>query len=96
MITEQIGGFGSPAEYERLERMLEAAVADGVVVGVLLNPDYQRGRISGGRWFRDVSSGEVWRLVPPDFPFRGSWEPVPITLPRHETPAHCFCQRRRL
>lgn len=28
------------------------------------------------KWFRKVDTGEIWRLVEPDFPFRGCWEPV--------------------
>src|SRR3954471_7136319 len=25
-------------------------------------------------WYREVRTGEVWRLVTPDAPFRGTWE----------------------
>lgn len=28
------------------------------------------------RWYRNTSTGEVWRLVDPDGPFRGVWERV--------------------
>ena len=39
-------------------------------------PLYGKGMIYGGRWFRDVETGAVWRLVAPDPPSRGLWEPV--------------------
>jgi hypothetical protein len=32
--------------------------------------------ISGGRWFEDAETKEIWRLIPPDFPFRGLFEKV--------------------
>ncbi len=32
--------------------------------------------IYGGRWFQDIETGAIWRLVQPDPPFRGLWEPV--------------------
>jgi hypothetical protein len=28
------------------------------------------------RWYRNTATGEVWRLVEPDGPFRGEWERV--------------------
>lgn len=28
------------------------------------------------RWFEDYASNEVWRLVPPDFPFKGFFQHV--------------------
>jgi len=70
----EIHGFESPGEYERFNRWLDALIADGscierscVKVGV--DEKYVRREIA-------FSSGEVWRLEPPDFPFRGSWQPL--------------------
>ena len=28
------------------------------------------------KWFKCKESNEVWRLVSPDFPFSGLWEPL--------------------
>ena len=28
------------------------------------------------RWYRNTETGEVWRLVEPDYPFQGVWERV--------------------
>lgn len=73
---EQIHGFASPGEYQRFIRYIEAQVNEGYAEEVLPDPRYGPGEIYGGRWFRHLESGQVWRLVPPDFPFRGVWEPV--------------------
>lgn len=73
---EEIHGFSSPDEYRRfvchIEQELDAAIVEE------LPPDmnYGQGEIYGGRWLRHTASGRVWRLVPPDFPFRGLWEPL--------------------
>jgi hypothetical protein len=32
--------------------------------------------INRDRWFADRSSGDIWSLVPPDFPFKGFFEKV--------------------
>lgn len=72
----EIHGFDSPAEYSRFVDYLERQVSIGVSAEVPVDPEYGAGQIFGGRWFRHNESGEVWRLVEPDFPFRGLWERV--------------------
>lgn len=73
---EEIHGFQSPSEYGRFVQYLEGQIIDGYIEEIAANPAYGRGEIYGGRWFRNLQTGEIWRLVPPDFPFRGMWEPV--------------------
>ena len=73
---EEIHGFSSPSEYERFVRYIEGQVSAGNAREVDVDSDYGRGEIYGGRWFEDAETGAVWRLVPPDYPFRGLWEPV--------------------
>lgn len=75
-VWEEIRGFASPGEYERFVRYIEGQVAAGQAEEIAVDPNYGRGEIYGGRWFRDLDSSQVWRLVPPDFPFTGLWEPV--------------------
>lgn len=72
----EIHGFESPAEYSRFVDFVERQVSLGVSVEVSVDPGYGVGQIYGGRWFRHNESGEIWRLVEPDFPFRGVWERV--------------------
>jgi len=76
LVWEEIHGFTSPGEYTRFVRYLEGQVAAGQALEVPVDLDYGSGEIYGGRWFQDVETGSVWRLIPPDPPFRGLWEPV--------------------
>jgi hypothetical protein len=73
---EEIHGFQSPGEFKKFVRYIESQVSSGEAKEVNPDPDYRKGEIYGGRWFKDLKTGEVWRLVPPDIPFKGLWEPV--------------------
>jgi hypothetical protein len=75
---EEIHGFQSPAEYRRFIQYIEGQVQAGHAIELSPLDDHQKGLISGGRWFQDTESSEIWRLIPPDFPFRGVWESVEI------------------
>lgn len=75
-VWEEIHGFESLGEYNRFYQYIEAQVKAGYVRETEPDPDYDYGEIYGGRWFEDIDSGEVWRLIEPDFPFKGLWEPV--------------------
>lgn len=72
----EIDGFTSPGEYDRFCAYLQRQVNAGIAKEVPADPDYERGRIFGGVWYQDLTTGETWRLIPPDFPFRGLWEKV--------------------
>lgn len=72
----EIDGFVSPGEYERFCAYLQGQVDAGIARQVPADPDYTRSEVSGGAWYQDRQTGEIWRLVPPDFPFRGLWEKV--------------------
>lgn len=72
----EIHGFTSPGEFDRFVEYLRTQVRSGVAEVTDANPEYGRGEIFGGSWYRHVASGEVWRLVPPDPPFSGLWERV--------------------
>lgn len=76
---EEIHGFQSPGEYRRFVVYLEKVVGEGHVVEVPGDPNYGPGKLFGGQWFKDLESGEVWRLIPPDPPFLGLWERVEPT-----------------
>lgn len=75
-VWEEIHGFASPGEFSRFVQYIDGQVRTGHARELVPDPNYGRGEIFGGRWFEDVESGEVWRLVPPDIPFKGLWEPV--------------------
>jgi hypothetical protein len=76
MHLEQIPGFASLREYQRFVVSIEEHIKAGSIQEIAAEKDYHRGEIYGGRWFEHLRSGEVWRLVEPDFPFKGLWERV--------------------
>ena len=75
-LWEEIHGFISPGEYDKFLRYIEGQVKAGYAIELEPDSNYGKGQIYGGRWFEDVESGEVWRLIQPDFPFKGLWEPI--------------------
>jgi hypothetical protein len=76
MKYDPIAGFVLPGEYERFVKFIEGQAAAGQVVELAPDPEYNKACVYGGRWFRDIENDETWRLVPPDFPFRGLWERI--------------------
>ena len=76
LTSNEIHGFESPGEYDRFVAYVQDSLTSGDLEEITPDPDYGPGLIYGGRWFRDKHTGNIWRLVPPDFPFRGLWEPV--------------------
>lgn len=75
---EEIHGFQSPGEFDKFLRYIESYVSSGEVEEVSPDLNYGKGEIYGGRWFKNLETGKVWRLIPPDIPFKGLWEPVEI------------------
>jgi hypothetical protein len=73
---EEIHAFSTPGEYRRFVEYIQRQVALGQAEEVPVDPSYDPGERSGGRCFRDLGSGEVWRLIPPDPPFYGVWGEV--------------------
>lgn len=72
---EAIHGFESPGEFARFCAWIEAQVDAGLVEHVPVR-EPSSDLIFGleERWYRCNASGEVWRLVAPEPPFRGFWE----------------------
>jgi len=74
---EAIHGFVTPGEFKRfcswIESQIVAGMAEEIPVG-RINMAMPAGFEE--RWFKCCTSGEVWRRVTPEFPFRGLWEPV--------------------
>ncbi len=74
---EPIGGFTSRLEYERFVRWLDEQLADGRAVEEPVGtPRYAGGTAFAERWLRQPGARGPWRLVEPDAPFRGVFEPV--------------------
>lgn len=74
---DAIHGFVSPGEYERfllwLSAQVDAEVAETVQV---TNPSADLIYGVEERWYRCKASGQTWRLVSPQAPYRGAWEPI--------------------
>lgn len=79
-VWEEIHGFVSPGEYESFRAYVERQVAADAAREHAADPKYEKGKICGGRWFQDVETNQTWRLIPPDFPFKGLWERVDLDL----------------
>lgn len=70
----EIHGFESPSEYERFSSWLDGVIASGGCIeksqGLTVD------QLKYGCREIQFQNGETWRLDPPDFPFRGSWQPM--------------------
>jgi hypothetical protein len=73
---DEIHGFQTPGEFNRFVGFLKSQVKSGCLQEIAADPAYAKGELVGGRWFREIKSGKVWRLIDPDPPFRGLWEMV--------------------
>jgi hypothetical protein len=74
---EEIHGFSSKSEYDRFQVWLDSQIAEGMVASVPVTAP-GKGLIFGlsERWFQCLGTGQIWRLVAPEFPFKGLWEPT--------------------
>ncbi len=75
-IWREIHGFNSPYEFNKFIFLIEDMVAKKTVEEIAIDLEYSKGEIYGGRWFINKANGEKWRLVSPDFPFKGLWEKI--------------------
>ena len=73
---ERISDFVDRAEFDRCVEWLEGQVAAGVATAVPVTRRYVGATVLPERWYRRERSAKVWRLVWPDPPFRGVFEPV--------------------
>ncbi|WCK02613.1 hypothetical protein [Agrobacterium tumefaciens] len=71
----EIHGFGSPSEYERFSRWLDAVITSGACIEK--SQGLADDELKQGCCKIQFQNGQTWRLDPPDFPFRGSWQPIP-------------------
>ena len=68
--------FNSWRDFEEVTRMIAEAVSRGFVdeVPVLKIREVPRTE----NWYRDKETGDIYSLIPPEPPARGSWERVDI------------------
>jgi hypothetical protein len=73
---EEIPGFQSHDELARFEQWLSSQIALGFAVELAVQEPYMSCSMLEERWFRHVKTAVDWRLVRPDYPFRGLFKPV--------------------
>src|SRR5262245_44668038 len=66
--------FESADEWESFNQKLQGLLQKGLIETVPVGMPYDE--VSIEIWYRDKKQGDVWRLIPPDFPGRGLWEKV--------------------
>lgn len=71
---EEIHGFESPTHFLAIQRRIESAVSDGFFVLIAVEVPYAS-TMFDEKWYRS-SAGQVWRIVSPDYPFKGVFERV--------------------
>jgi hypothetical protein len=75
-LWEEIHGFRSPGEFFRFESWIDSQVEEGGAVKIAASSQYLGAPVFAESWYQNRESGEVWRLVRPDFPFTGLFEPL--------------------
>jgi hypothetical protein len=65
----EVQTFDSPEHFASFKQLVEAAVNDGDLEEVEVNVPYASLMLDE-RWYRSAA-GQIWRLVKPEFPFKG-------------------------
>jgi hypothetical protein len=73
---ETISGFRSPGEFRRFVEWMREQMKAGVAREVPVAAPYAGAATFEERWFEHSESGKTWRLVSPEPPFDGVFEPV--------------------
>jgi hypothetical protein len=73
---EKIDDFQSYSEFERFVEWTVEQVKSGVAEELPVRKPYIGASTFREKWFRHIASGRTWRLVWPDAPFTGVFEPV--------------------
>lgn len=73
---EPIEGFQSPGEFERFQSWISGFVEGGSAERVPVDAGWKDANPLFEQWYRCAETGQVWRLLSPDPPSRGSFVPV--------------------
>lgn len=76
---EKIDNFRSPSEFKRFTQWLDERIRDGEAKEVSVQSPYAGATSLQEKWVVHVESGDIWRLVWPDPPFVGVFEPVKLS-----------------
>lgn len=70
-----IDNFQSISEYQRFCAWIQSELQNNLIEKAPVEDYYISAQLDE-QWFICKESKETWRLVPPDFPFKGYWGPV--------------------
>jgi hypothetical protein len=73
---EKIDDFQSYSEFDGLVEWINNQVISGLAEEFFVEKPYSGSVLFEEKWFRHISSNEIWRLVWPDAPFTGIFERV--------------------
>jgi len=74
---EKISDFQSLSEFNRFVEWMADQTESGTAEEVPVKKTYLGGNTFREKWFRHIESGQIWRVVWPDAPFKGVFEPAP-------------------
>lgn len=67
---EEIKEFFSISEFERFQKHIDILVNEGELIEIPVKKRYAG---FPEQWYKCKSCSQAWRLVHPDFPFKGLW-----------------------
>lgn len=70
-LFERIDGFQILSEFQRFQGYIAGLIKDGELFEVQAKKKYAG---FSEQWFKCNGCNQIWRLVHPDFPFKGLWE----------------------
>jgi hypothetical protein len=68
--------FDSFRDFTEVERMLQQAIGRGYVQEIPVTLAREVPQVE--HWYKDIETGDVYCLIPPEQTARGYWGPVPL------------------
>jgi hypothetical protein len=75
---EKMNGFKNSSEFYRFIDWITNQTKEGIAEEVRVESPYLKGNTFREKWYRHKASNDTWRLVWPDPPFTGVFEPVTV------------------
>lgn len=75
-VLEEIRGFNSLSEFDRFLKYIKGLLKENYLTQVTVTQKYANSQIFKEQWYECTGCKQIWRLVTPDFPFKGLWERI--------------------
>ena len=82
---DEIAAFSSASEYARFVTWLRLQISLGDAEFVPTRSPYFSSNVLQERWVLHRSTGQIWRVIAPDFPFAGLFRAVAPNAPQLTT-----------